>query len=98
MSIIPSTLTRQFQEYRVEDLDVERHAGLILARAPGFGSRADLRWIFFAYGTERVRDFVRRRGFRKLSRRAFGFWRTVLGVTEYVTPPWLTERSPVWRF
>ena len=98
MSAIPSTLTRQFQEYRVEDLDLEQHADLIIARALEFGTRADLRWLFSAYGTERVRDFVRRRGFRKLSRRGFGFWRTVLGVTEHVTPPWLTERSPVWRF
>lgn len=98
MATIPSTLACYFQEYRVDDLDLERHAELVIGRALEFGTRAELRWLFATYGAERVREFVRRRGFRKLSRRAFTFWTTVLGVADYVTPAWLSERASVWRF
>ncbi len=97
---IPPTLTRYFQEYRVEDLDIVQNADLIIGRVLEFGNRAELRWLFATYGADRIRDFVRRRGFRKLSKRAFTFWRTVLGITETecVRPPWLTEGVSVWRF
>lgn len=95
---IPPTLTRYFQEYRVEDLDVERNADLIIERVLEFGTRTELRWLFATYGADRIRDFVRRRGFRKLSKRAFTFWRTVLRIKEYGRPPWLKESRSVWRF
>lgn len=95
---IPPTLARCFQEYRVADLDVEKDADLILGRTLEFGTRAELRWLFGTYGAERIRDFVRRRGFRRLSKRAFTFWRTVLGVKEYARPPWPSTGPSVWRF
>lgn len=96
--IIPPTLTRYFQEYRVEDLDLERDADLIIERTLEFGTQDELRWLFATYGTGRIQDFVRRRGFRRLSRRAFTFWLRVLGIKEYGRPPWLTERLRLWRF
>lgn len=95
---IPLTLARYFQEYRVEDLDLVRNADLIIGRVLEFGNRAELRWLFVTYGAERIRDFVCRRGYRKLSKRTFTFWRTVLGIKEYGRPPWLTERLRLWRF
>lgn len=98
MPAIPATMIRHFQEFRVEDLDLDRHADLIIERALELGTRADLRWLFATYGTERIRDLVRRRGLRKLSRRACVFWSTVLEVRDYSKPPWFTDRSLVWKF
>ena len=98
MNPIPPSLAICFAEYRLEALDLERDAVLIIERTLEDGTRAELRWLFASYGLPRIRDVVRRMGFRKLSKRAFAFWRLVLGVEEYVRPPWLTDRSALWRF
>lgn len=95
---IPETLVPYLQEYDAAALDLERDADVIIGRALEFGTRAELRWLFQRYGRDRMATFVRRRGFRTLSRRAFNYWRLILDVGEFERPPWLSESTRLWDF
>lgn len=96
MTQIPDTLAPFFPEYDFATLDVEADAQVIVERVLEYGTRTDLRWLFVHYGQDRIRDFVRRRGCRALSKRAFNYWRLVLGVDEYQQPPWVETATELW--
>ena len=92
---LPSTAFHLFPEHDAAALD-PRHecdAGVIIERLLETGTREELRWLFAAVGAAPVTDFVRRRGVRALSRRAFAFWRVVLCIDDYHCPPWMARRE-----
>jgi hypothetical protein len=47
-----------------------------------------LRWLFRTYGEAAVAEWVRRHGFRLLSKRSFALWRLALDVQGIDTPEW----------
>lgn len=93
---IPETMAPLFPEYDFTTLDVEADAELVMERVLEYGTRTELRWLFAHYGQDKIRDFVRRRGYRALSRRTFAYWRLVLGVNEYQRPPWAETATELW--
>jgi hypothetical protein len=80
-----------FPEYDFETMDLERHQAVIIERVLERGTWEQLRWLFATYGEATVAEWVRRHGFRSLSRRSFALWRLALGITDYVAPEWAVE-------
>jgi hypothetical protein len=80
-----------FPEYRFESMDAETHESVIIERVLERGTWAELRWLFDCYGETPIANWLRRHGFRLLSRRSFALWRLVLGIEEYVAPTWAVE-------
>ena len=95
---LPSDSAWLFPEYDPSSLEVERHSGVIIERLLERGSWDQVRWLFDTCGEDRVADWVRRHGFRLLSKRSFALWRLALGIEEYVAPEWAreTRRMETW--
>lgn len=79
MSFPPSLLPLLW-DCRPETVDVENHAPLILDRTLEYGSLAAVRWAMETYGPERIKEFLRGRGVRTLSRKTLRFWTMLLGI------------------
>jgi hypothetical protein len=79
-------------------MDLERHRSVVIERVLERGTWEQLRWLFATYGEACVAEWVRRHGFRLLSKRSFALWRLALGITDYVAPEWAVEakRMELW--
>lgn len=94
---IPSGLRPHFQEYNPNMLTKERDANLIIERTLEFGTWREIQWLFRVYGMRRIRFFVRNHGEHSLSRRAFNYWRKLLGVKQWRSLPFPTKRGELWQ-
>jgi len=88
---LPADSSWLFPEYDFSTMSTEDHAGVIIERILERGSWEQVRWLFAHYGEGYVADWVRRHGFRLLSRRSFALWRLVLGITDPIAPDWAVE-------
>ena len=88
---LPTDAAWLFPEYDIAAVDLEHHRGVIIERFLERGTWGQLRWLFGIYGEDEVAAWVRRHGFRLLSKRSFALWRLVLYVTDYEAPPWAVE-------
>ena len=95
---LPADTAWLFPEYDFEAMSLEHHSGVIIERLLERGTWEQVRWLFAIYGEERVAGWVRRHGFRLLSKRSFALWRLALGITDYVAPEWAVEarRTEAW--
>lgn len=91
-------MARYFQEYDFSSLDIEKDADLIIGRALEYGTREELKWLFKTYGSKKIKEFVRTRGYRSLSKRGFNYWRIVLRIRRYQKPSWLKDKHLLWRY
>ena len=80
---IPVRLRPFFQEYELERLDPEQSAFTVIERTLAWGEVPELRWLFSRYGRERLKEFVRKYGWRVLPRRRFKFWVCFFGLSRY---------------
>jgi hypothetical protein len=90
-NLLPADAAWLFPEYDFDTINLESHASVIVERVLERGAWEHLRWLFATYGEASVAEWVRRHGFRLLSRRSFALWRVVLGITDYVAPEWAVE-------
>ena len=88
---LPGDTEWLFPEYSFAAIDLEHHAGVIMERILERGPWDQARWLFATYGEKRVAEWVRKHGFRLLSKRSFALWRLTLTVEEYVAPEWAIE-------
>ena len=88
---LPAFLRPLFWDVPLSSLDVDRHEELILGRLLEFGDRQAIGWVSRTYPRDRLAAFVRGRGQELLTRRAWGFWASLLGV-----PP-RESRKARWR-
>ena len=88
---LPADAAWLFPEYDFETMDIKSHKSVIIERVLERGTWDQLCWLFATYGEANVAEWVRRHGFRLLSRRSFALWRLVLGITDYVAPEWAVE-------
>ena len=75
---LPPALHPLFWDCPPDAIDPDAHATLVLERALEYGSLEGVRWTLAYYGADRLRDFLRRRGVRTLSRKTLGFWTMLL--------------------
>ncbi|CAG0950017.1 hypothetical protein ANRL3_00164 [Anaerolineae bacterium] len=95
-SYIPRTLAPAFPEYRLRDLDAHRDAAIIIERTLEHGTRRELQWLFRRYSRARIQNFVRAVGMRRLSKRAFNYWRLILNVSHFHHAPFQDLRDMLW--
>jgi len=93
---IPEGLWPHFQEYDPVRLSLERDADLIIQRTLEFGTWDEVRWLFAAYGRQRIGAFLRKRGERLLPPVTFTYWRKLLGIKKWQTSPFPTAEGELW--
>ena len=82
MRVIPASLAPFFQEYNLEQLDVERSANTIIERTLQFGDREEIRWLFSCYSRGRIRDWVKLWGQMALPEPHLTFWKLILDLKD----------------
>jgi hypothetical protein len=80
MASLPPSLRPLFWDCRTESIDVESQAPFVLERVLEYGSLAAVRWALATFGDERIKEFLRCRGARTLSRKTLSFWTLLLGI------------------
>jgi hypothetical protein len=95
---IPKSLAPHFQEFDLGKLDLQRDALTIIQRTLEFGDLTELRWLFNTYARKVICEFVRQRGERWLSRRAFYFWRRYFKLKNWKRAPNRDLREQLWPF
>ncbi|MCD6345190.1 MAG: hypothetical protein J7M17_06285 [Anaerolineae bacterium] len=90
-SRLPANTAWLFPEYAFATMNLELYRSVIIERVLERGTWTQVSWLFATYGEADVAEWVRRHGFRLLSRRAFALWRLALGITDYVAPEWVVE-------
>jgi len=92
MQEIPITAAPFFQEYTFSALDPEAHAALIIERLLAYGNRAEVRWLFDTYGSERLRQWLAESGPQRLPRRRYNLWCVLLDITPE------TRKRQIWPY
>lgn len=92
----PSRIKAHFPETDWDGLDPKLHRDAFMERILEYGGREEVGWLLDTYGLEAVREFLRRKGARRLSKRALNFWCLVWGVDEVTPHPWASTADAVW--
>jgi hypothetical protein len=97
---LPASLHHLFWDCRPASIDLDDHAPLILERVLEYGSLASVRWALDVYGPDRIRDFLRARGARTLSRKTLSFWTVLLDLEGEARfePSSLRRSRPLWNY
>ncbi len=80
MKTIPHSLAPFFQEYDITKLTPEKDAHTIIERVLQFGNRAEIKWLFKTYSSEKIAHWVRRWGNEVLPEPDRKFWKIVLDL------------------
>jgi hypothetical protein len=97
---LPASVHRLLWDCPPESVDPDRHAALVLERVLEYGSLATVRWALDAYGPDRIRQFLRARGARTLSRKTLSFWKVLLDLESdpcFETSS-LRHSRPFWNY
>lgn len=72
----------------------------VLERILEYGSLAAVRWALNTYGIGRVKEFLRNRGVRTLSRKTLSFWTLLLDLEgeECFERSSLNRNRPFWNY
>ena len=99
---LPESLAKDatflFPEMDVGELDVHEDWRYLLGRVLEYGTLESVRWAMDTYGRESIREFIRTRGLRVLSRKTVNYWALLLGlhdeecIQRFLTGP----RNPFW--
>ncbi|HID53131.1 MAG TPA: hypothetical protein EYP41_13995 [Anaerolineae bacterium] len=89
---IPLSLRPAFQEYKLEQLDPDKHAFTIIERALAYGGKEEIRWLFSRYGKRRIEAWVQTAGWRLLPRRRLQFWAVYFNLDN------LPKRGGAWPY
>ncbi len=85
---LPPSAAWLFPEYVFSQMNSNDYANVIIERTLERGSWEQIRWLFDRYDRELIKEWVRRHGYRRLNKRAFHYWRWMLGLADYCVPPW----------
>jgi len=95
--IIPESFARLFQEYDFKSMNVDVHANTIIERTLEFGTWEELHLVFHHYGVQRIIEYLKQFGDRRLTKITFHYWRKLLEIKEYRRAPFGEIREEIWR-
>jgi hypothetical protein len=75
--IIPVEFKKYFWDVDFNALSLVKHKGFILERLLNYGSFSTFSWIFQIYTNDEVRQLLKKKGKRSLSRSSFYFWEKI---------------------
>jgi|WetSurMetagenome_2_1015567.scaffolds.fasta_scaffold154728_3 hypothetical protein len=90
---IPESTAPFFQDVTFSRLDVAEHADLVCERILAYGNRAEVRWLLKTYGQQRVQDWIRMAGQKRLPRRRYNLWCHLFNLPAQETQP-----SQIWPY
>lgn len=96
MNNVPARIRSYFPEARWEDLDPEVYPDAFMERVLEYGGREEVKWLIATYGPDAIRDFLRRKGARRLTKRSLNFWCLVLALPEVKPHPWASTANSLW--
>ena len=96
---IPESIRPLVWDTDPDSLDPARHPHYMMERVLELGRPEACRWLFDYYGRDRVRDFLRTDGPRRLSLRALNYWAFRLDIEERecLMTSCLVNRNPPWN-
>ena len=77
---IPQSLTPFFQEYHLENLDLQDSAPTIIERVLQYGNRTEIGWLFQLYPRSEIKKWIRQWGEYALPEPHLTFWNVVLDL------------------
>lgn len=97
-SRLPRSVRPLLWDVDPDTFDPIAHPVQVLERVLELGSPDDYRWARALYGLDRLRDFVRTDGVRRLSPRALNYWAFILdiGEREWLVRSCLRNKGPLW--
>ncbi len=97
---LPPEFHGLFWDCRPDTIDVQAQAPFVLERILEYGSLPAVRWALTTYGVERMKQFLRGRGVRTLSRKTLSFWTLLLGLEgeECFERSSLARSRPFWNY
>ena len=90
-SDLPVSTAWLFPEYNFATMDVRKHRYVIMERILERGDWNEVNWLFEQYHTRGVRAWIRRWGFRALSRQSFALWKLVLHIRPFDATAWALD-------
>lgn len=96
---IPSQVRSLFWDTDPEALDPGRHPEYVLERVLERGTPEAVRWARDLFGDDRIREFLRADGPRRLSARTLNYWALRLDVRERecLVTSCRGNNPPLWR-
>lgn len=94
---IPKSLSRLFQEYQFEEMDIDTFSNTIIERTLENNTWKELNRLFRTFGVKQIADYLTAHGHRRLSKVTFNYWRSLLDIKNYRISPWHTIRDDVWQ-
>jgi len=85
---IPADMAWLFPEYSFAGMNLQTYRGVIIERVLERGSWEQAKWLFATYGEAEVARWVRKHGYRLLSKRSFALWRLALDIDTFEAPEW----------
>jgi len=90
---LPKSSKWLFPEYDFIRMNPDGYASVVIERILNRGSWAEIQWLLTHYGKRSLAHWIRQHGYRRLDRRAFEYWRWMLGIKRYKVPPWESGRQ-----
>lgn len=91
---LPEALRPLFWEYDFDLLSWQEDRDLVFERVLADGPWEEVRWLWRRVGDEALRQWLRARRGRPLSRRQLRFWQLMLDLPAAEVDGWLAARDP----
>lgn len=90
---LPEFLQQYFWDVAFEELDIKKHAFLVIKRVLDRGSLRDIRWLVKTYGKDVIKKVVM--STRDLARPTANFWADILKLSKDQVPCLQKPYSPI---
>lgn len=90
---VPKFLQAYFWDVQFDELEVEKHAFLIIKRVLDRGNLHDVQWLIKTYGKDKIKKVVMQT--RDLARPTGNFWADILGLDKIQVPCLQKPYSPI---
>ncbi|HEY2517983.1 MAG TPA: hypothetical protein VGI39_44235 [Polyangiaceae bacterium] len=77
---VPDFIQRLLWDVDPSGIDLERHAPFVIERIMSRGTWEAMKWLRATYPRERLADFVRTEGARRLAARDLAYWALICDV------------------
>ncbi len=100
MAKVPKEFHDVFWEIEPEKLDTEENPEYIMERILEYGTLEGAKWVRRTFGDERIKEFIKGAGRRRLSTLTLNFWQKILKLKpeECMSIPSMKNRSPFWDY
>lgn len=90
---VPGFLRAYFWDVKFEELEIEKHAFLVMKRVLDRGNLHDIRWLIKTYGKDEIKKVIMQT--RDLAKPTGNFWADILGLKKTQVPCLQKPYSPI---